>query len=429
MNLINIFAAIISIASLFAYINYRFIKLPGTIGLMIMGLVASSFLLVLGRFFPEMTSSIQSTLSQIDFSNFLLEFMLSFLLFAGSMHTEFNKLKASRWPIIIYATVGVVLSTFIIGGASYFILHWLHLDISFIYCLLFGALISPTDPIAVMGILKQANIPSTLEIRITGESLFNDGVGVVVFLTILQIANHSVSQVSGSYVLELLAREVGGGVITGFIIGFVGFRMLKSIDHYQTEVLITIAMVMGGYTVCSFFHFSGPLAMVIAGLFIGHEGKVHAMSDQTQDYIFKFWELMDIIFNAVLFVLMGLELLIIPIQKNYIPAGLILIVVVLLTRYLSLIIPAPLLLLRTSFDKNDLRIMTWGGLRGGISIALALSLPDSAEKELIVTITYVIVLFSIIVQGLTIDRVIRFLNPRVEPAQKPAPRPQPEKRI
>lgn len=410
MHLIDIFAAIISIASLFAYINHRFLKLPDTIGLMVMGLIASSSLLIIQHFNPALTSTIEKTLSEINFSDILLQFMLSFILFAGALHTEFEKLKVDRWSILVYATVGVLISAFIIGGITYFVLRWLNLDMAFVYCMLFGVLISPTDPIAVLGILKQTNISERLKMRITGESLFNDGVGIVLFLIFIQMAQSGESA-NGTFIMDLLLREIGGGVLTGFIAGYIGFKMLKSIDHYQTEVLITIAIVMGGTTACNLLHFSGPLAMVVAGLLIGRKTKYPAMSEETEDYVSKFWEIMDMIFNAILFVLIGLELLIIPIQRNYLPAGLILIVVVLLARYLSLLIPAPLLSLRTSFDKNSLKIMTWGGLRGGISIALALAIPHSPERSFIITVTYMIALFSIIVQGLSIKKVVRFLKP------------------
>lgn len=411
MTLINILAGIICIASVFAYINYRFLKLPGEIGLMIVGLVTSSSLLVIQYFDPSITSGIRQTISKINFSEILLQFMLSFILFSGAMHTEFGKLKKARWSIFIYATAGVALSAFIIGGLSYFILPWLNLEIPFIYCLLFGALISPTDPVAVLGIIKKANVPTKLKMRITGESLFNDGMGIALFLIFIQIAQRGENDVSSPFILWTLLREIGGGIALGLITGFAGYKMIQSINHYQTEVLVTLAMVTGGTTICNLLQLSAPIAMSVAGLFVGHRAKLHAMSPKTQDHVFSFWKLIDMLFNAILFVLIGLGLLVIPFQKNYIPAGLILIVVVLLARYLSLLIPVPLLSLGTSFDKNSLKIMTWGGLRGGVSIALALTIPASPAQRFIVTITYIIALFSIIVQGLTIGKVIKLLKP------------------
>lgn len=411
MTLINILAGIICIASLFAYVNYRFLRLPGEIGLMIVGLVAGSSLLVIQYFDPSVTSGVRETLSRVNFSDILLQFMLSFILFSGAMHTEFGKLKKARWSVLIYATAGVAISAFIIGGLSYFILPWLGLEIPFIYCLVFGALISPTDPVAVLGIIKKTHVPTTLKMRITGESLFNDGMGIALFLIFIQIAQRGESDVSSPFILWTLLREIGGGVVLGLITGFGGYKMIKPVNHYQTEVLVTLAMVTGGTTICNLLHLSAPIAMSVAGLFVGHRAKLHAMSPETQDHVFSFWKLIDMLFNAILFVLIGLGLLIIPFQKSYIPAGLILFVVVLLARYLSLLIPAPLLSLGTSFDKNSLKIMTWGGLRGGVSIALALVIPGSPAQRFIVTVTYIIALLSILIQGLTIGKVIRFLRP------------------
>ncbi len=410
MEIVNIFSIILVLSAVFAYVNKRYINIPTTISLMIAGL----FLSILVQFFavisPDFVHVVEEGLTVLNFPEFLLEFLLSFLLFAGAMHTNLEKLKAFKWPILSFATIGVMLSTFIIGGLFYGLLYLIGQPIDFIYCLLFGALISPTDPIAVLGILKKAKAPESLEIKITGESLFNDGIGVVVFLTIFKIAKSGIANVHFTDVAHLLVTEIAGGVGLGLVLGYLGYRMMKAIDHYQTEVLISLAMVMGGYSLANYLHFSGPLAMVIAGLFIGNHGVELAMSDITKDYVHKFWEMIDEILNAVLFVLIGLELILIPFQTSYLIIGLVTTVLVLLVRYFTLAVPSKLLKFDKTFAPNALLIMTWGGLRGGISIALALSLTPIMEKEIIVAITYIVVLFSLIIQGLTIEKLVTRLR-------------------
>jgi CPA1 family monovalent cation:H+ antiporter len=319
-------------------------------------------------------------------------------------------LRRFKGPILTFATLGTLISTFLVACAIYFLLPLFHQKIDFIYCLLFGALISPTDPIAVLSILKKAGVSESTETKITGESLFNDGVGVVVFLTLFGIAREGLDDISTSGILVLLVEEIGGGVLLGLVIGYLGFRMMKRIDHYQTEVLISLALVMGGSAIAPMFHFSGPLAMVVAGLFIGNKGTREAMSDVTLDYVYKFWEMVDEIFNAILFVLIGLELLIIPFETSFLYLGLCAIVIIIISRYISLIIPSFIFNFGKEFPKNTYLIMTWGGLRGGISIALALSLTEGMQRNLIVSITYIVVLFSILVQGLSLERVVRKLK-------------------
>ena len=281
------------------------------------------------------------------------------------------------------------------------------MEVPYIACLLFGALISPTDPIAVLGILRKAKAPDSLEIKITGESLFNDGVGVVIFLSIYEIADIGIDNVSIWHVGQLLLEEIMGGIGLGLLLGYVGYRMMKSIDHYRTEVLISLAMVMGGYSLANYLHFSGPLAMVVAGLFIGNQAIEYAMSDTTRDYLQKFWEMLDEILNAVLFVLIGLELILIPFEMIYGLLGLIITAIVLGARYVSLAIPSFLLRFHKTFAPNALIIMTWGGLRGGISIALALSLNEAMHKSFLVAITYFVVLMSLVIQGLTIGKLVK----------------------
>ncbi len=410
MDIVNIFGGILVLSAVFAFLNKRYINLPTTISLMIAGLFLSLLVQVLGEFSPSFRSGVQNTLARLDFTEFLLEFLLSFLLFAGAMHTNLEKLKTFKWPILSFATIGVLMSTFLIGVSLYYLLLLIGSPVAFIYCLLFGALISPTDPIAVLGILKKAKAPESLEIKITGESLFNDGVGVVIFLVVFKIAKSGLDQIHFSEVVHLLAMEILGGVGLGFLIGYLGYRMMKSIDHYQTEVLITLAVVMGGYSLATYLHFSGPLAMVVAGLLIGNQGVKRAMSPVTRDYVQKFWEMIDEILNAVLFVLIGLELILIPFQFTYVTVGLIVTALVLAVRYVSLAFPSYVLKFKKTFAPNALPIMTWGGLRGGISIALALSLQPEMEKEFIVAITYTVVLFSLIIQGLTIEKLVKKLS-------------------
>ena len=410
MEFFYIFSAILVISAIFAYINQKYIKLPGAIGLLLAGLLISVLVQGLGEVSPGFEAAVEGWLREIDFSEVLLEFMLSFLLFAGALHTDFDKLRESKWPILVFATIGVLISTVFTGTAFYYLLQLLNQPVEYIYCLLFGALISPTDPIAVLGILKKANIPKQLEVSITGESLFNDGVGVVVFIALFQVAQRGVENISGGFIGELFLLEVGGGIGLGLLIGYIAFYFMRRLDHYQTEVLISLAVVTGGYSLAHFMHFSGPLAMVAAGLLIGNQGTQLAMSQLTADYLTKFWEMVDEVLNAVLFVLIGLELMLIPFRSEYILIGGITTVIVLAVRYIALSIPSYALGFHRAFSPNTLPIMTWGGLRGGISIALALSLTVEMHRELIVAITYAVVLVSLTLQGLTIEPFIRRLS-------------------
>jgi len=403
------FSILIVIAALFAYLNHRFVKLPPSIGLMLLALITSFLMIGTEILIPNAFRDVSTLVGSIDFSELLMKGMLSFMLFAGAIHININQLKQEKVSVIIFSTISVVLSTFIIGMIIYFVLGWFGMSVNFVYCLLFGSLISPTDPIAVLGILKAANIPKSLEMKIAGESLFNDGVAVVVFLTILQVAQ-TPEHIQFSNVAVLFLREAVGGIMMGIVIGYVGFVFMRSIDNYKVEVLITLAVVMGGYSLSSFLHVSGPLAMVAAGIIIGNHGKRLAMSTTTIEYIDKFWELIDETLNAILFVLIGLELLIIPFQPTYLLIGLLTILIALITRYLSVFLPAQIIKLKEQISHHTILIMTWGGLRGGISIALALSLKPEMQKELWVTLTYFVVAFSILVQGLTIGKLGKRLN-------------------
>lgn len=414
MKLYTVFTVIISISAVFAYINYRFIKLPTTIGIMAMSLVTSILLVTLGAYVPHLSEAVITMVRSIDFHEILMDAMLSFLLFAGAIHVNAGSLKEERWPIAIMATIGISISTFIIGFLVYQLFGIFSMQIDFIYCLLFGALISPTDPIAVLGILKKARIPKSIELKITGESLFNDGVAVVVFLTLMQIARAGLENMSAAEIGELFLLEAFGGIIYGLALGYVGFLMLRSIDNYQVEVLITIALVMGGYSLAGLLHVSGPLAMVVAGIITGNQGREHAMSDTTRDYLGKFWEVIDEVLNALLFLLIGFEMLVIEIDSVLLTIGGITIMIVLLARLISVALPLYSLRRKINLEQNAVSLLTWGGLRGGISVALALSLPENMHREEFVTITYVVVIFSIIVQGLTIGKVAKKL---VKPAE------------
>jgi CPA1 family monovalent cation:H+ antiporter len=407
MDILNIAAILITISALFSYINYRFIKLPMTIKLMLIALVFSLLLLGMKQAgIGDIELQAENILRQIDFNETLMHGMLSFLLFAGALHVNINDLAEKKWVITSLATVGMLTSTFIIGGLSWYVLNWLDLSLPFIYCLVFGALISPTDPIAVLGILKTSGAPKSLEIKIAGESLFNDGVAVVVFIVLLGIAS-SGEEVSAGQIGLLFLEEAVGGAVFGLVIGAITYYMLKSIDSYSVEILLTLALVMGGYALAQTLHVSGPIAIVVAGLFIGNHGRMFAMSNKTREHLDTFWELMDEILNAVLFVLIGLELLLISLSGNYVIAALLLIPVILLARFISVGLPIGLLRLKHEFSPGVVKILTWGGLRGGISVALALSLPIGSERDFILTITYIAVIFSIAVQGLTIGKLVK----------------------
>jgi CPA1 family monovalent cation:H+ antiporter len=411
MRLFDVIAILISLSAFFSWINYRFLKLPTVIGLMLAALMMSLALQLPIPLFAGLEQQAAHMLADIDFDETLLHGMLSFLLFAGALHINLGDLAKQRWVIGVLATFGVVGATFLIGGCSYLLFDFLGFEVSLIYCLLFGALISPTDPVAVLGILKSAGAPKTLETKITGESLFNDGVAVVVFLVLADVATGD-GEVSAVSIATLFAQEAIGGLIFGLLVGSIAFYMLKRVDNYQVEVLITLALVTGGYAAAEHFHLSAPIAIVVAGLLIGNHGRQLAMSEQTTEHLDTFWELVDEVLNAVLFVLMGLEILVISLQGTYLLAGLIAIPIILLVRFLSVGLPITLMRPLRSFSPGIIPILTWAGLRGGISVALALSLPAGDIRDLLVTVTYVVVVFSIVVQGLSLAPLVRRLTNR-----------------
>ena len=405
MELLNAAAVLITLAAVFGFINVRFVHMPTTIGIMMIALLCSVILIIAGQLgLADLREQASRLLQTIDFHETLMQGMLSFLLFAGALHVDLSDLAKQKWVILILATFGVITSTVIVGSLSWIVLDVLGLGIPFIYALLFGALISPTDPIAVMGILKQAGVSKSLETKIAGESLFNDGVGVVVFLVLLGIATSGQTPTASSIGM-LFLKEALGGIVFGLVTGGIAFWMLRQVNNYQIEVLITLSLVMGGYALATQLHLSGPIAMVVAGLLIGNHGRIFAMSDSTREHLDTFWELLDEIFNAVLFVLMGLEIMILTLQHEYLLAALVIIPLVLFARFVSIGLPIVLLSYIREFSPRVVEIMTWGGLRGGISIALALSLPLGAERDIILAITYAVVVFSIFVQGLTIGKL------------------------
>jgi len=412
MNINEILTATIVITSIFAYVNHRWIKWPPTIGIMVLALLFSIFLAILGKFNPPLIQKVVSIAASINFEKTLMNFMLSFLLFAGAIQINANKLKKERLPIIILSSVGTIISTFLVGVLSWCLFEIFGININFIYCLLFGALISPTDPIAVLAILKAAKIPSSLEIKIAGESLFNDGVAVVLFISIAEMAKNGTQHFEVFNLAKLFMQEAVGGLLFGAILGYIGYLALRTIDNYTVEILITLAIVMGGYSIAGFLHISGPLAMVVAGIITGNKVRDEAMSEITQDYLSKFWELIDEILNSVLFLLIGMEMLIIKINSSVFLIGMIIILIVLFARWISVFIPIYFLKFWISFEKNVIAILTWGGLRGGLSVALALSLSPVMHKDEFVLVTYIVVVFSILVQGLTIGDFVRRLAAR-----------------
>ncbi len=406
--MLDIAATCLVLTALLAYLNHRFVRLPTTIGVMVIALVLSLVIVALDVVGVSHALRIyeESLLRSIDFSDVLMQGMLSLLLFAGALHVDLSELKALRWPVASLALIGTLVSTLIVGYGLWAALPGVGLDLPLMYCLLFGALISPTDPIAVMGILKSAGAPKNLELVIAGESLFNDGVGVVIFALLLGMLASGSAPTTGT-ALTLLAREAGGGIAFGLVLGYVTYRLLKSVDEYQVEVLLTLAAVTGGYALASHLHISGPLAMVVTGLIIGNQGRALAMSDTTRRYVDMFWELLDEILNAVLFVLIGMEVLLISFSAPVLLAGGVAIGVTLLARLLSVGLPVAALGARFELPLGAWRVLTWGGLRGGISVALALSLPVGPHRDVVLALTYCVVVFSILVQGLTIGRVVR----------------------
>lgn len=415
MELYYSFSVILVIATLFAYINKIFFKLPSTIGIMVIAMIVSIVLVFfVGKVWGEPLDNLASLFRSLDFTDILMNGMLSFLLFAGAIHININDLKEQKAPVIVFSTLSVVISTFTIGFALYYLLNMLlpmvdlHLEIPYIYCLLFGALISPTDPIAVLSILKEAKVSKSLETKVAGESLFNDGMAVVIFAVILKLAVGEKIDLTVTNISWLFAKEAFGGLLVGLLLGYVGTRMMKRANDYKISVLITLSIVMGGSMIAHMMHISGPLMMVAAGLFVGEsKRKRKEAEDITNNNIGTFWELIDEVLNAILFLFIGFELILIPNLENYWLIGIICILVVLIARYISIKLPTLVIPFKEKLSSGTIKILVWGGLRGGVSIALALSIPEGPHKQVIIAATYFVVVFSIIVQGLSIGKLAK----------------------
>ena len=414
LGLINTATAVITLAAVFGYINHRWLKLPSTIGLVIIALATSIGVIAIDAIWPqfELRNTARAAFLQIDFHETLMQGLLSFLLFAGALHVNLDELLSRKWAIGSLATVGVVISTALNGVGIYYLARLVGIDIPFAWALVYGALISPTDPVAVLGILKAVpGVPDSLRAKIAGESLFNDGVGVVVFAILVAIASggsaHGGEAIGALDVVERFALEAIGGALFGLATGLVAFVAMRSIDDYNLEVLITLSLVMVTYGVATLLHLSGPLAVVVAGLLIGNHGTRFAMSDKTREHIETFWSLLDEVLNAALFLLIGFEILALTWSGNILAFALIAIPVALIARFISVATPLTVLRLRQDFTKGAVPVLAWGGLRGGISVALALSLPEGPTKPVILAATYAVVIFSIVVQGLTVKQVVR----------------------
>lgn len=408
MELFLILTLLVTVSAIYSYINARFIKLPGTIGIVTIAIVVSIVTIAIDEFNPEVAGHLTVLAKNINFSGTVLNIMLGFLLFAGSFNLNTRRLKKEMVPVLILSTLGVILSTAIYGGIFYGAALIFNIHISFIYCLLFGALISPTDPVAVGAIIRGSNLPANLETIISGESLFNDGVGLVLFITILEITESGSNHFDFAKTAILFGREVFGGIAFGCVMGYIAFRLMRSITDFQTIVLVSLALVMGVSVVAAHFHLSIPLAVVAAGLVMGNRSINQDSTEHSHQALEKFWQLIDEMLNTILFVMIGLQMVNLPYINNYWLTGAIAIVAILAARWLSIAIPLTFLKRSLNVKYSNVNILTWAGLRGGISIALALSLPFSASRHIILAGSYFIVIFSIIVQGLTLNRLINF---------------------
>ncbi|MET3877571.1 sodium:proton antiporter [Chitinophaga sp. OAE865] len=406
MNTFTLITALVTISALISYINNRFIKLPGTIGVIVVSLLLSLLISLTGKIFPDAFTFIKDVTNGIDFTGTLLDVMLGFLLFASALHFDFNKLKAQRYPVLVLSTVGVIGSTFIFGFLLYWATELLYIDVPLVYCLLFGALISPTDPVAVLSILKKSKVPPALETIIGGESLLNDGTGILLFVILKEVAGQADTHVSLSHAVAVFSQEVFGGIVLGVISAIVAYRTMKRVDDFNIIVMVSLSMVMVISVLGAMLHVSIPLAAVSAGLILGNTSLGTKNAEEIQHYFHNIWSLIDELLNTILFVMIGLQIVIMPFLKNYWFTGLMATVFVLIARALSITIPAIVLKRSLKTNYKSIGILVWAGLRGGISVALALSLPESPYKELILSASYFVVLFSIIVQGLTLKKVV-----------------------
>lgn len=410
MQILDILALFICLSGIFIYINTYYLKLPSSVGLMILALGLSVALLVLNELIPEFKLGTERILKDYDYHEVLYQLVLSFMLFAGALQIDFKKLAEERTPVLILALAGVLISTAIVGVGVHYLLEFIGLKLNIMYCLVFGALISPTDPIAVTSTIRKYHLSKNLETRIAGESLFNDGIAVVLALTLLDLAHSTEDHYMGiTDILWVFGTDIVGGIVIGLFLGYLGYRLLKYIDNdeVEVEVLMTLALVMAGTQLAEFTHVSAKQAVVIMGLVIGNEGKSGHVSSAAGDYVFKFWYLIEETLNAMLFVLIGLEMLIIPLRFDYFAAGLFAFLIVLLARYVSVGLPISVMSTFKQMESNSINVLAWGGLRGGIPIALSLSLPEFEGKEIIITMTYTVVVCSVLYQGLTVPYLMR----------------------
>ena len=422
MNFLELATLLLFLASVFSIVNLRILKLPHTIGLMVLAIALSMVILIIGLVFPDFLSFATSLTQEFDFSVLLIDVMLPFLLFAGAISVDVHELLKDKVTILLLATFGVLFSTFAVGTGLFWLisqpfLGMESLGLTYVDCLLFGSLVAPTDPIAVLAMVKKMNLSKITETRIAGESLFNDGIGVVVFLTLLSMKVEGVENITIQSIGSLFATEVIGGILLGALMGYLGLKLVKYIENTQVEleVLITLSLVLLVPVISHVFHFSAVLGVVVMGLFLNQnidtDNKTEGVQKAMGDYVYKFWHLVDETLNAILFILIGLE--IIPVLQNfdisYVAIKVLVIILVVVSRGIGVFVPIKLLSIKKTFEKNTALIITWGGLRGGLSIALALNLPDSigTGKDLILILTYGVVLFTILVQGLTLKKIVK----------------------
>ncbi|HEV7229751.1 MAG TPA: sodium:proton antiporter [Bacteroidia bacterium] len=409
MNTLLLLTIIITTYAALAFINQRFLKLPSSIGLMLISLILSLIVISVGTYNHTFHLFVGKVVQGVDFSKTLLNVMLGFLLFSGSLHIDLEQLRKQYIAVVSFSTLSVALSTFFFGGLMWFVFRVFNDPVEFIYCLWFGALLSPTDPIAVLGILKKSNIPQAIKTTINGESLFNDGIGIVFFVTIGSVAQYGLNSIDFLSVAQLFLTQVIGGLLFGVALAYVALYFIRKIDDYQTEIVISLAFVMMSGMMASYLDVSGPLAVIILGLALGNKSGKMAMSGESRDYFYKFWDLVDSFLNGILFVLMGLQMVLMPFLYNYIIIGVVAIILLLLCRYISLRLPMLFIRNKELYNRKTALLMTWGGLRGGLSLALTLSLPENPYKKILVSSSYLIVIFSILVQGLTTDKLVKRL--------------------
>ena len=410
MSVLDLSAILLTLSAVLGWLNRKFVLLPHAIGLLVMGVAASLVVVGLDAMVPGHRASAElgRLLAQIDFSAVVMNGMLAFLIFAGALHVDVAKLRSHAAPVVVLAILGTVISTAIVGGGFWAAARVLGHEIPLVWALVFGALISPTDPVAVMSTLKSVSIPAKLEVQLQGESLFNDGVGIVLFTVLLRYATGApAAETTPAAIGELLLLEAGGGLLLGTVTGYLAYRAMLAIDDYPVEVLVTLALVTATYAIAEQIHVSGPLAIVAAGLLIGDLGPRYAMSDTTRKYVFALWTLIDEVLNSVLFLLIGLEMLIVAFDRNNVVLALLSIPLVIAARGVALTIPLALFAWSGQFSAANLPFLTWAGVRGGISVALALAVPDSPSKSIILVSTYAVVLFCIVVQGSTLGIVAR----------------------